>query len=63
MHESFCDADAEGRVGELRKAPQKPHLADFSLQRTVGLGDRNSGKQFRDKKGAGDSEDMLRGPL
>ena len=49
MHTSFCNADAEGRVEELRKAPQKPHLIDFGLQRRVGLGDRNSGKNFRDK--------------
>ena len=45
------------------KSTTKAHLADFSLQRKVGLGDRNSGKNFRDKKGAGDSEDMLRRPL
>ena len=45
--------------GSWEKIHTSPYLATFSLQCRVGPGDRSTGKDSRDKQGAGGSEDML----
>ena len=45
--------------GSWEKIHTGPYLATFSLQCRVGPGDRSTGKDSRDKQGAGGSEDML----
>ena len=50
-------------VRELRKDPYKPLTSKLRPVCRVGPGTRSTGNNSRDMKGAGSSEDMLRGPL